>query len=152
MLELVIVIALIGILAGVIARTFLWGMDIFDFVFTRKDLIQSSRIGMERLTDELRAISSSSDILSASKTELSFNDSGGNTVTYQFSNGNLIRNGQKLVEGLTSFSFSYYDVMDQELTVPVGTPSDIWKIHFELAGTTDGHPFSFEMTVVPRTF
>ena len=72
LVELVIVIVLIGIIAGVLARMFIWGVDLFDVVSTRKDTVQSSRISMEVISKDLRMIKSENDIVSASNTGFNF--------------------------------------------------------------------------------
>ena len=152
LMELVIVIALIGILAGLLSRTFLWGIDLFDFLSNRKNTFQSARIGLEMMADDVRQITDKDRILSASGTTFSFLDPDAETVTYQYSGGTLQRNGQVLVEGLSSFSFTYYDSSGNVLATPVSDFSQIWMVRFEMSGTVDNKPFNLRLSVFPRAF
>lgn len=151
-LELILVIVLIGIIAGVMARMFLWGVDIFDFISDRKDLFQSSRIGMEILVKDLHAINSTANITSASSSQLNFTNLNNQQVAFSYNNGVLSRNSNNLIVGLDSFHFTFYDVNGDTLQTPVSTPSTIWKIKFSLNATVDNKPIHLQSIVVPRRF
>ena len=150
MLELVLVIALLGIIAGVVARMFIWGVDIFTFVSNRKDVLQTSRIGMEVLVRDLRSVKSAIDINSATGNQFDFYNLDDENIVFVYSSGTLTRNSNSMVEGLSAFQFTYYDVNDNVLTSPVAALTNIWKIKFTLNATIDGKPFKLESTVIPR--
>ena len=152
MLELVMAIALLGIIAGVMAKMFVWGIDIFDFVSNRKDVLQTSRIGIEILVRDLRAIKSASDINSASSSQLDFYNLDDENVIFVYNSGVFTRNSNNMIEGLSSFQFTYYDVSDAVISSPVADPSTIWKIKYTLNATIDAKQFHLESTVVPRNF
>ena len=150
LLEMITVIVLIGIVAGVMSKMFLWGVDIFNFVSARKDMLQSSRISMEILVKDLRSIKSANDIVSASSSQINFYDIDSEQIIYNFSGNTLYRNANPMVVGLSSFQFSYQNASGGSLGSPVGSPSDIWKISFSLNATVDGNPMHLESTITPR--
>ena len=67
-LEFVIVIVLIGIIAGVMSTMFVFGVDMFDSSVSRKDTVPGSRIATQFLIKDFRAIADASDIASAATT------------------------------------------------------------------------------------
>jgi len=135
-----------------LARILLCGLNLFDCIYERKNVVQSARIGMEMLAADIRRITASSQIISADSTSLSFLDSNSEEVTYSYSEGVLHRNGHNLVDGLSSFSFVYYDDAGNQLSVPVYDVSQIWMIRFGLEGRVNDQLFSFQLSVAPRTF
>jgi prepilin-type N-terminal cleavage/methylation domain-containing protein len=150
LVELIVAIVLIGIIAGVLAKMFIWGVDIFDTVSNRKDIVQSSRISMEVISKDLRMIKSENDIVSASTTGLNFYNMDNEHIIYNFGDGTISRNANSMVEGITSFVFTYYDANGTILVSPVADPTDIWKIKVELDATVDGKPINLETIVTPR--
>ncbi len=151
-LEMVMVIALIGIIAGVMAQMFVFGVDMFDATATRKDSMQGGRIAVEFMVQDLRAIADADDVTTATATSLTFYNIDSETINYSYSGGTLSRNSNTLLEGLSNFQLSYTDVDGVVLSTPVSTPGDIWKISFSIDATVDGKPFHMESSVVPRAF
>lgn len=150
LLELVLVIALLGIIIGVLARMMVWGVDIFSFVSDRKDVVQSSRIGIKIIKKDLRKIKSSNDISNATNTQLTFINMDNETVSFTYSSGDLTRNTNELIEGLDSFYFTFYDADGDTIATPVTDPTTIWKIKFKLHATVNSKPWSIESITMPR--
>ena len=151
-LEFVIVIALIGIIAGVMSQMFVLGVDMFDDSISRKDTVPSSRIAFEFLIDDLRALADAADIDAATTVSMQFDNIDSETIIYTYSGGVLSRNSNTLLDGLSNFQFTFFDVDGNTLASPVTTPSDIWKISFSIDATVDGNPFHLASGVVPRKF
>ena len=147
-----IVIALIGIIAGVMSQMFVLGVDMFDDSISRKDTVPSSRIAFEFLIDDLRALADAADIDAATTVSMQFDNIDSETITYTYSGGVLSRNSNTLLDGLSNFQFTFFDVDGNTLASPVTTPSDIWKISFSIDATVDGNPFHLASGVVPRKF
>ncbi len=152
MLELVLAIALLGIIAGVMARMFIWGIDIYSFVSNRKDVLQTSRIGIEILVRDLRSIKSAGDINSASNGQIDFYNLDDENIIFTYNSGVFSRNSNTMIDGLSSFQFTYYDVDDDLISSPVADPATIWKIKYTLYATIDAKTFHLESTVIPRNF
>ncbi|MFQ5631217.1 MAG: prepilin-type N-terminal cleavage/methylation domain-containing protein [bacterium] len=150
LLELILVIVLSGIIVGIMARMLLWGIDVFDFVSNRTNMVQSSRIGMKKLEKDLLKIKSSDDINSATSTMLNFTNLNNQTIVLNYDSGKLTRNTNDLLQGLDSFYFTFYDAGGDTIPTPVTDPTDIWKIKFRLLATVDGKPWNLESMIKPR--
>lgn len=150
--ELIVVVTLIGIIAGITGSMFIWGIDMFDFIAQRKDVMQSARFGMEIMVKDLRSVKSSNDIPTANNSSLSFYNFNDQYITFSYDNGTLTRNGSALTEGLTDIDFTYFDVNGINLGSTVTDPSLIWQIDISIDAVIDGKPFHMESTVVPRSF
>lgn len=150
--ELIVVVMLIGIIAGITGSMFNWGVDMFDFVTQRKDVLQASRFGMEIMVKDLRAIKSSNDIPTADSSSISFYNSRDEFISFSFVNGVLLRNSQPLIGDLTTCKFTYFDVNDNDLGTTVTDPSLIWQIDISINATINNNPFHVQSSVIPRSF
>lgn len=151
-LELVVVIALTGIIAGVVSQLFVFGVDTYNDTITRKDLVPTARIAAEFLMSDLRTISDADNISTATATDLVFANIDYETISYSYDSGILTRNSKTLLEGLNEFLFDYSDVDGSDLGSPVSYPNEIWKIGFSLSATINGQPFELSSSIVPRKF
>ncbi len=109
LVEIVIVIVLLGILAsagsGVIVQA-------FDSYFTTKNITGAnwqSALAIERMTRDLKAITSSNDILYATSSRFRIKDLDGSDIDYQVTNDQLLRNNQVLADGINAINFTYYN-------------------------------------------
>lgn len=150
LVELMVVLTLIGIVAGITAKMLLVGAKTFDTVSTRNETLQINRIGIELLIKDLRMIKSSNDIVSADAGRLIFYTVDGEHITYLYSAGELTRNDHLLMNGLSEFQLIYYDNDGTELSVPVTNKSDIWDIKISADATVNESPFHLETKVHPR--
>ena len=150
--ELIVVVVLIGIVAGITGSMLAWGVDMFDFISHRKDVLQSARFGMEIMVKDFRSIKSPGDIPSANSTGLSFYNSNDQFISFNFDNGVLLRDNRPLIEDLTSCDFTYYDVNGADLGTTVTDPSLIWQIDISINAIIDNNPFHLQSSVIPRSF
>lgn len=109
LIELVIVILIISILST-------GGIEMVRLGFlsymTGQNIINADwqgRAALERMTRDLHSIRSPSDITTATPTLLTFTDISGNTVTYQVTGTQLMRNAQVLADYVQSLAFNYYN-------------------------------------------
>ena len=98
----------------------------------------------------LDPVKSENDIVAATASGFNFYNMDNEQIIYNFSDGMISRNSNSMVEGLTSFVFTYYDSNDNILATPVADPTDIWKIKVKLDATVDGKPINLETVVTPR--
>lgn len=152
LLELILVITMLGIIAGVLASMLLWGVNMFSFVSDRMDMVQTSRISMKILDKSLRDLQGTNDIVSASSTELNFFNPDSEHIVFSYANGVLSKNGQSMVEGLSAFLFTYFKMAGDTIATPVADPSEIWKIRFTMRATVNNKPVRLESSVIPRRF
>ncbi|MBN1794055.1 MAG: prepilin-type N-terminal cleavage/methylation domain-containing protein [Candidatus Omnitrophica bacterium] len=110
--EIILVIVVVGILAGSLAPLLASAADSWTFVMERRDVIAEARTSMFKVAREVRQIGGSGDITVATSGVLEFNDAHGTHIRFEQSGGNLLRNGYVLASNLDStagLSFAYRD-------------------------------------------
>jgi prepilin-type N-terminal cleavage/methylation domain-containing protein len=109
LIELAMVIVIIGIIAAMASSMISQG---FEAYFTGKNVMDADwqgRLALERMARDIREIRSAGDISTMTASQLTFVDLSGNTITYQLSGTNLMRNSQILANGIQSMTLSYFD-------------------------------------------
>ena len=152
LLEAVVSITITAVIAGVSSRVLVSGVDTYQFVEARKQALQSSRSGIQRITRELRQITSSASLLVAQEDSIRFYKRNSELVTIAYGQQTIKLNGFPLVENVTSFEFRYFGNDKSELDAPVTNPSDIYQIKFELEVVRDGHTVTLFNEIRPRNF
>lgn len=121
LMELIIVTALIGILAGVVAFTFTVGLKTWSSGFYRTNLRQDGNLVLERMGREL---SQAYSIRNAEADAITFwlDADGNEEVTFELENSNLKRTGGGVERVLTpdvqTFALSYRDLNNNPMTLP----------------------------------
>ncbi|MCM8784373.1 MAG: type II secretion system protein [Candidatus Omnitrophica bacterium] len=105
LLELVIVIALVGILALFLAEVIRRGVESWYFVMDKEELALQTPYVLTRLVRELRTANT---VTSALGNTIVFKDYQNNTFNYALFGNVLYRNGSPLLDGVTNFSLQYY--------------------------------------------
>lgn len=150
-LEMVMVIVLLGIVAGLGAIMLQGG---FDAYFAERDVSDAAwqgRFAMERLNRELRAIRSATagDLTMSPASEISFVDTTGTAMSYALSGTILTRNGQPLADGISSLNFSY--IANDGKT----TAADATQVYYVAASFTviqGGASLPLRTLIHPRNF
>lgn len=109
LVELLIVVVIAGIIFALASPLLQTGFNAF---FTQQNLSDADwqgRLATERMSRDLRAIPTASNISTADSNQLSYVDSSSNIVNYQLSGTNLTLNGDVLARGINSLTFTYYD-------------------------------------------
>ena len=110
LVELVLSIALVGVLAGVLGVALFQGVKGFDLVSSRKSTLAQARLAMERMVREIRLIQQSSDVVNVSSTtQFNFEYPHGTSIQYALSGGNLMRNTDVLARNVNALAFTYLD-------------------------------------------
>lgn len=123
LIEILLVIILLGILVAGSANLLHTGFNSF---FTGKNIINANwqgHIALERMTHDIRAIRSPSDIIGATANAISAKDLYGNTITYQMIGSQLQRNTQFIADGVQSIIFNYYQSNGTILNPPLSSAS-----------------------------
>jgi prepilin-type N-terminal cleavage/methylation domain-containing protein len=120
LMEIILVLVLIGIMAGVLVPTLQEGVQSYTVTETRGDLTAQARQAATRMIRELRNIQKEADntpnISSANVTTVTFVDVLDNTITFNLSGGTVQRNSDALVEQVSNLSFRYFNATNAELT------------------------------------
>lgn len=141
LIELVLVIILIGIIAGVIALPLLEGTKGWFQATTRETITESGRVAMERMTREIRSTrrtaANNPCILSAAATSFVFSNYSSdcsNPVTFDISGTNIRRSGINLANNVQSLTFSYYDANN----APTAVAANVRRVVIEIVSTRGG--------------
>ena len=93
LIELVTVIAILGILAGIGAPLAITLVESFDYSLYRKDLSEKSNFALRRISREIRRIKDDTSVHTATQTTFRFvvDDSGDHTIQFSLNGTNLER-------------------------------------------------------------
>ncbi|MBU0743805.1 MAG: prepilin-type N-terminal cleavage/methylation domain-containing protein [Gammaproteobacteria bacterium] len=119
LLEFIIVIILIGILIAGSSNLLSVGFNSF---FSEKNIINANwqgSVALERITRDLRAVCSPSDITVATANRIIINDLNNDTIDYQVVSNQLLRNAQPLADGVQSITLDYYKKDSTLLPFPI---------------------------------
>ena len=152
LIELVIVIAVTGILIGALTPFFKLNVESYINIRAGKDMLQSARIGFNRMVEELKRVEDSVDISNGSSNSIAFYNADGNHVTYRYYYGQLQRGGVKLVDDVQSFAIRYYTADGTQKSTPFYYVSDVWRIEVEMEVGDGEIQLLFEDQVTPRNF
>jgi len=145
LLELVLVILLTSIIAGVASKIIAQGLTIYLTARYTTDADWQGRLALERMARDIRAVSSGG-ISTAAASQLTFTDTNGNSVSYSLSSTSLMRNSQILANGVSTLTFGYFD----KNGATTATSSLIRYIKITLTIVQDNTNFSLSTSVYPR--
>lgn len=112
LLEIVLVICVVGILAGMLAPLISATIDSWTYAAQRKDAVSEARVAMFRIAREIRQIKDSSSITTASSDTFEFQDVNNVTIRFEQIGTDLKRNSSVLAANLKvsgGLSFAYLD-------------------------------------------
>lgn len=141
LIELVLVITLIGIIAGVITLPLVEGVTVWFQAITREGITESGRIAIERMTREIRntrrTAANNPCISSATATSFVFSNYSSdcsNSITFDISGTNIRRSGINLADNVQFLEFRYYDGSN----VTTGVLANIRRVSIEIVSTRGG--------------
>jgi type II secretory pathway pseudopilin PulG len=150
LVEAVIVIAVVGVLITVLLPFFRTNVDSYVTVKTKKDVLQSARIGFNRMMTELKMLEASLQIDYAYSDQIQFDLVHETNIHYAFENGQLSRNGEKLIDHVQSLVFKYYHENGTEKFTPFWSDSDVWRIEVQASVGSGENTVTFRGQVSPR--
>lgn len=121
LIELVMMIVIVGILAGVSSMYIKETIDLWRFLTYRSEVVAQGRMALMRMGREMRQVRDKNSISTANAGRFTFIDRAGNTIDYQLSGNNLMRNTEILATGVSNLIFCYYDKNNQAACAPVCT-------------------------------
>ena len=150
LVEIIITIVVAGIVM-VSALPFLKiTVNSYVGIKAQKDLMQSARIGFNRMIADMNDIEASIQIDYGYTNAIQFDLSGDDDINYRFSDGELQRKTQKLVAGVQSLVFRYYREDGVQKGTPFSYDSDVWRIQIEMNVGTGDSQMVFRGSVSPR--
>ena len=152
LVELILVVVLTAILAAVGSQ--MLGKSLQSFVFgkevTKGD--SQARIALERLTRDLRMVSSPANLVIVPATAIIFSDTEGNNVNYSLASGKLMRNTQVLADDVSNLQFAY---LRSDGNTVAASAAEVYFITASVAvkrGTLATDIATLRVTVHPRNF
>lgn len=127
LVEMVLAIAITGIMAMIWVPGLTSVFQGFDLLTVRRQVLAESRAGMDLMVREIRLIPSSSSITAVSATSFTFQYPAGTSIVYALSGTNLQRNSVTLIGNVSSLAFTYYD----ELGVATTTASAVRSVQIQ---------------------
>lgn len=150
LVELLLSIAILGILAAVVGPVLGTGIRSYALTVNRKVALNSARLAVERITTETRLIATQNDIDTFTSSVFQFDLSTESNINYSLSGGSLQRSGVTLANNATALTFTYLDANG----ISTATKANIQRIQIELsinAGTGYGS-ITVRNQVFPRKF
>lgn len=135
LIELIMVIVVIGVLAGVSSFFLARAIDIWQIEKSWEENVTEGRMAMDWMVREVREIKSTADIYIADDDNLQFLNANDVTLQFQRSGNNILRNSDVLTDAPTALLFEYFNQAGAELTgVPLSAAdrAAIWSIRLTL--------------------
>lgn len=152
LLELIVVIAIAAVLVGFVSNVIYHEVNIYDSVSARKRALQDSRVAMQMMARDLRQIMAPDSIFQVSADSIRFDLVGDLMITYEFSGGQVLRNGDLLLDSVNSFQFAYYDDSATLLDFPINDPTEIRSISLSFSTSVEGETIASQFSVTPRNY
>ena len=150
-----IVTMVIAAIVATIGATVISGA--FRNYFLGREIVQDSAQGtlaLERMTRELRAIRSQSDLTTMGLNTIAFVDTEGKSIDYALSGGAVTRseNGgaaQPLADNVSALSFGY---LKDDGKTAAATPAEVWYVTVTVTVTSQNATTTYRGTVKPVNF
>lgn len=160
LIELIMVIAVVGIISVAVAPIFFGGFQAF---FTSRNLAgmnAQAELAMDRMAREIRGADPSLDLdptTLPTASQFKFHLYNGTTqavwVTYSLSGTNLMRNTDTLATSISNLAFAYYKSDGTTLTPPLTSAQaqTIWLVRVTVGSTSGSLNESLRTTIFLRS-
>lgn len=155
-IEFIVVIIILGILSGVGINFMLEVGRARLFQWQRKEISESAKIAIDRMSREIRRINSKTSVYTATSSAFRFIDIDSSDVTYDLSGSSLRRNQggtiNVLADNVSALTFTYYNSSGAAIVIPVVNPgqTDIRMIQIDINFTYNDQQFKIRSQVTPR--
>lgn len=128
LVEMVLVIAILGILVGTLAPWLYNAAQTYNLITNRKSTLDQVRAGFDRMIAEIRLIPGQAQIIAVNPTSFQFQYPAGTAIMYSISGTNILRNTDVLIPNATSLAFTYYDQSGTATTTAANVRSVMMKL------------------------
>jgi prepilin-type N-terminal cleavage/methylation domain-containing protein len=152
LVELVVVIAIVGILAAMSSGYINQIIGTWQTVSFRMDTVAQMRSALDRMSREMRQVKNGTSVLSANAGIFQFVATDDSTITYNISGTNVLRNNAVLATGVGRLQFAYFDAAGGALAGPDVYPedTDIRRINVILEIRSAAQNKTMTVDVFPR--
>jgi hypothetical protein len=154
-MELVITLVVSAIILTAVLPFFKVSVDSYTNARMGKDILQSARIGWNRMLTEMKAIVGSTEIDKAYSDQIQFDLPGETNINYVYNHTykQLEREGEKMIWGVQSFALTYYNKDGNQISTPFTARNDVWRIKVRMeVGYEDQILVLTETNISPRNF
>ncbi|MBI3333389.1 MAG: type II secretion system protein [Candidatus Omnitrophica bacterium] len=158
LIELITVIAIVGIMSGVVFGPIVSGVNLWNAIQFRDDATSQGRLALERMVREMSWVKDDKSVVTANSTTFTFVSalSGNETVTFQYdaANSRILRGADLLVGGVTACSITYYNAANGAISVPlVGNQrTDIVRMQLTVTLASGTQSVTVQEMIYPRNF
>ncbi len=125
LIEIILVLVIIGVLAGILIEPFRQGVKSYIGIETRADLTSQAREATVRIVREMRNIQKKDNdkpnITSADATSITFVDNQGVPISFSLSGSTVLRDTNILADKVSSLQVRYFDGNNGEISSPLDT-------------------------------
>ena len=146
LVEMVVVIALLGIIGLVPSYVIVESMRVYARTAPKVDAAYQARLADDRMKREIRDLKGLGRVTAMTSSAFTFDDSSDTTIAYSLSASNLLRNGDLMAKGVTSLTFSYWK---SDGTV-ASAAADLNLVEYDLTVQTGSEPYRVQAAVFPR--
>lgn len=114
LIELIIVVVLLLITAGIAVPSVVNMIDSWFFIRTEGELLANARIALSRMTKEIRQMKDTDSVTAFTSGQFTFSDLSDNAITYQQSGTSLMRNSDVLARKLDSLNGLTFEYLDDD--------------------------------------
>lgn len=167
LIQLVLVIVIVGVSVGAFALPIVSGVDLWEFIQTRQELLAEAHYGLERMVREMTCVRDDQSVTAATANTFAFFASATNEpVTFSFDPAataprplrrntvSLIGGGAASAVSVTALAFTYYDMSNAVVSGwPNTVPFPVWRIRIDLsARAPNGQTVTLQEEVFPRAW
>lgn len=155
LIELIIVVVLVGIMAGVGTPLIANLVRSLQLSIDRKNLSENADVALRRMAREIRRLQNVTSIITATNSSYSFIDIDGNTIQFSLNSTTLERtlNGtvDALADNVSNLTFTYYDDENNTIISPTVSPSatDIRLIDIDLTFNEGDNTIYYKTKIRP---
>jgi hypothetical protein len=147
------VITIVGALSAVASMYIKETIDLWSFMSFRNEVVAQERMAMFTMAREIRQAKDNNSVYNTTNaTRFRFQDFNNTTIDYQLVSGNIMRNADVLVNGVTNFTLTYYDANNNLLAAPAFNPTNIYRVTIDVTVQAGGRAKSLRTQVFPRNF
>ncbi|MFA6383833.1 MAG: type II secretion system protein [Candidatus Omnitrophota bacterium] len=152
LIELVVVIAVVGILAAMSSGYINQVVGTWQTVSFRMDTVAQMRSALDRMSREIRQVKNATSVYAADSSVFRFVGVDDATITYNISGTNVLRSNAVLATGAARLNFAYYDAEGEALAHPDVFPdaTDIRRIAVTLEMRSAAQNKTMTVQVFPR--
>lgn len=153
LIELVMVIVLVGILAGIGVPALVETIDAWSFASPFQNFaVQQAIVVTNRMSREIRCLKNDASVIFANATIFNFTDINDTNIIYNRSSNVLMRNSDGLADNVNSLTFTYYNDTNGIISAPQVSPNntDIRRIQVDFSILAGSNTLNFRSQIRPQ--